>query len=118
MVLFFFFFFLTTWSLPTTLLASYFWTSLKKKFYLVSAILIWRFSLILLGRMDSKPRQRGGGRHVSFIRSVVLSLVPSKIARYSENHKKNHGDSAGGGKPFKFCMYHFYYLGRKPLKLC
>ena len=31
--------------------------------------------VVMLGRVDSKPRQGGGGRHVSPTNSAVLSLV-------------------------------------------
>lgn len=62
----------------------------------------------MLGRIESKARQRGGGdtpTHLSRARS-------DKIARHSEHRKKNY-DSAGGGEPLNFCVYRFHYLKKK-----
>ena len=66
----------------------------------------------LVGRIDNKPRQGGGGRDMSYPLIRLSQTWSGKIARWPENLKKNH-DHAGGEEPLKLCVHLFYYLGKK-----
>ena len=70
--------------------------------------------VVSLGRIDSKPRQRGGRRHVSPTNSAVLSLI-RLYCQVDQHHRKHHA-STEGGEPLEFCVYDFHYLGKKAIE--
>lgn len=56
----------------------------------------------LLGTIDSKPRQKVGGRMFQLLTQQSWAWS-DKIARHSKHHQQNH-DSTEGGEPLQFCV--------------